>query len=406
MTDMEITNELLAAYAEGNVSQKEREAVRQYLAENPDKMASVLIAMECCDGSQENNQKNCNITSKEYGQDVYIQNLGAMLDNIESGNTSISSINHNLSILPMQAMAAKNIIDNHCAVRCEGVAIRHFGIEVTDEELMKESEQSGWLQPEGTALHNIGRLSGTRGLSVRHRYHCTIEDIQESLKKNDVVIAVVDGNELVGDYKIEQKRDMEIGLNPNHAVVVRSVYGKTVTIKDFATPFQKDLYSLSQFLDAWEDSQNYLIVISNRKEYIPHPINLNDVEVEGELIELREAIAENAHEVWAESRREEGWTYGPVRNDEKKQHPDMLPYNRLPESEKEYDRLMAMNTIKLVKKLGWELRKINAKSTSQNTSKEIIPSPYHCNVCHNVVYKHDVFCSKCGKKLDYYDFKD
>lgn len=44
-------------------------------------------------------------------------------------------------------------------------------------------------------------------------------------------------------------------------------------------------------------------------------------------------------------------------DDIKKQHPDMLPYNRLPESEKEYDRLMAMNTIKLVKKLGWKFMK-------------------------------------------------
>ena len=61
-------------------------------------------------------------------------------------------------------------------------------------------------------------------------------------------------------------------------------------------------------------------LISNNKEYIPHPINLNDVDVEDELLELREAIAENAHEVWAETRRNEGWTYGPVRNDAKKQN--------------------------------------------------------------------------------------
>ena len=74
-------------------------------------------------------------------------------------------------------------------------------------------------------------------------------------------------------------------------------------------------------------------------------------------MELREAIAENAHDVWASARIKEGWTYGQVRNDEKKQHPDLIPYSALPDSEKEYDRLMAMDTIKLVKKLGFDIVK-------------------------------------------------
>ena len=53
----------------------------------------------------------------------------------------------------------------------------------------------------------------------------------------------------------------------------------------------------------------------------------------------------------------EGWTYGPVRDDKLKKHPDLVPYSELPEGEKEYDRATAMNTIKLVLKLGFELHK-------------------------------------------------
>ena len=110
-------------------------------------------------------------------------------------------------------------------------------------------------------------------------------------------------------------------------------------------------------MNAWDDSYNYLVSISNQNNYEPHPLDLDDVPIEPEFLELREAIAENAHEVWARQRKDEGWTFGPVRDDEKKRHPDMLPYDLLPESEKEYDRQMALNTIKLVKKLGWELKK-------------------------------------------------
>ena len=30
---------------------------------------------------------------------------------------------------------------------------------------------------------------------------------------------------------------------------------------------------------------------------------------------------------------------------------------------------------------------------------------YRCNDCGNVIYRHEVFCSKCGKLLDKYDFE-
>ena len=151
--------------------------------------------------------------------------------------------------------------------------------------------------------------------------------------------------------------DIIDGKTPNHVVIVESINKNTITITDSATPQQHDVYPLSQFLDAWDDSSRYLIIISDGEEYEPHPIDLSDVEISDDLIELREAIAENAHEVWAYNRKQEGWTYGPVRDDAKKLHPDMIAYNKLPESEKLYDREMAMNTIKLLKKLGWKLTK-------------------------------------------------
>ena len=85
--------------------------------------------------------------------------------------------------------------------------------------------------------------------------------------------------------------------------------------------------------------------------------------MDGDLEELQEAIAENAHDVWAEARIKEGWTYGKERDDAKKQNPDIIPYTALPDSEKEYDRIMAFNTIKLVKKLGFDIVKRNDRGT-------------------------------------------
>ena len=93
--------------------------------------------------------------------------------------------------------------------------------------------------------------------------------------------------------------------------------------------------------------------------YTPNPIDTTDVELSEELLQLVELLAENTHDVWAKGRMDEGWTFGPVRNDELKQHPCLIPYNELPESEKEYDRNTSMETLKAIQKLGWIIEKNN-----------------------------------------------
>ena len=93
--------------------------------------------------------------------------------------------------------------------------------------------------------------------------------------------------------------------------------------------------------------------------YTPNPIDTTDVVLSEELLQLVELLAENTHEVWSKGRLDEGWTYGPVRNDELKQHPCLIPYSELPESEKEYDRNTSMETLKAIQKLGWKIEKNN-----------------------------------------------
>ncbi len=76
-----------------------------------------------------------------------------------------------------------------------------------------------------------------------------------------------------------------------------------------------------------------------------------------ELLELSELIAKNVHEVWAQGRMAEGWTYGPVRDDARRETPCMVPYEELPESEKEYDRNTALETLRLIVSLGYDIVK-------------------------------------------------
>ena len=87
--------------------------------------------------------------------------------------------------------------------------------------------------------------------------------------------------------------------------------------------------------------------------YKPKPIDLSDVILDSSLESLVEALAENVHDTWAKGRMDDGWTYGPVRDDSKKYHPCLVPYNELPESEKEYDRNTAISTLKFIVKKGY-----------------------------------------------------
>ena len=252
---------------------------------------------------------------------------------------------------PMLRMAAETK-DNLCDFLCELYILQQRGMAYDTEELLAAARANKWVQPSGTPLHAIGQLLASQGLMVTRQYEATILDIKNAIDAKNEIIAVVDSDKLY-----PERPDVEDA--PNHAVVVLSVDEEQNLISLFEPEECATMeFALADFLKAWHESRNYLVrVLRSVDDYEPHPLNLEEVPLTDDLQELQEAIAENAHEVWAAARKAEGWTYGLVRNDALKHHPDLIPYSALPDSEKEYDRLMAFNTIKLVKKLGWKIVK-------------------------------------------------
>ena len=107
-----------------------------------------------------------------------------------------------------------------------------------------------------------------------------------------------------------------------------------------------------------EDVEKIKRILNERKkDYVPQPIDTSDIRLPEELNVLIEQMAKNVHEVWAQSRISQGWSYGSERNDELKQHPCLVPYEELPEVEKAYDRDTALGTLKLISKLGFKIEK-------------------------------------------------
>ena len=91
--------------------------------------------------------------------------------------------------------------------------------------------------------------------------------------------------------------------------------------------------------------------------YKPETIDTSKIELNADLKELVERLAQNNHDHWAQKRLDEGWRYGVARNDDAKEHPDLVPYRNLPDSEKEYDRKTVLEALKAIVALGFDLKK-------------------------------------------------
>ena len=304
----ELSDELLAAYLDGNVSEAE--------------VMQVLGAL---------------------GADSELQEVLDIALGVD--------LQQNFDILPMMSMAAESG-NNICSVLCEAFVLHHRAIPFEERNLLCLAQDNHWLTPNGSPLHAVGQLLAHYGLMVTRKYDANIQDIEDAFASDNDVIVAVDSDKLY-----EGRDDLDDATN--HAVVITGIDATegSVTIFDPQENSEMSL-SVAIFEQAWKMSHCYMVrVLKTIEDYEPQPINLDAIQLTDDLIELREAIAENAHEVWAAARKKEGWTYGKERDDANKKHPDLIPYSSLPESEKEYDRLMAFDTIRLVKKLGFEIVK-------------------------------------------------
>jgi hypothetical protein len=92
--------------------------------------------------------------------------------------------------------------------------------------------------------------------------------------------------------------------------------------------------------------------------YKPQPIDTSNVHLSEDILELTELIARSVHDHWSLKRFSEGWTYGEKRDDLRKKHPSLISYEELAESEKEYDRTTALQTLMTIVAMGYKIEKV------------------------------------------------
>lgn len=253
-------------------------------------------------------------------------------------------------IIPMMALAAESE-ENLCSFDCETFILTHLNYDIDHWTLLETAKGNKWLREQGTPLHHVGRLLELKGLLVERKYDASLADLRQALEERKFVIAVIDPSALN-----DNTTDITDTTAAYHAIYITNVDDDgEVTYLNIDTCLEEPI-DKETFLKAWKGSGFYMVAATDDEGgYNPQPIDVGDIDLTEELEDLTEAIAENAHDIWARARMDEGWTYGLVRDDAQKKHPDLVPYSRLPESEKEYDRLMAMNTLRLVRRLGFDI---------------------------------------------------
>lgn len=296
--------------------------------------------------------------------------------------------------IPIKSMAADDG-KNLCDFQCESYILKKKGKETKESMLSERARQNYWLRGEGTPLYNIGKLMESEGLLVNRCPGATMTQLMEALKDH-AVIAVVNGD-MLSDKPIDIfDEDFSMENDPNHAVVVLKIDKDKDKIALYNPAVGDELqeYSLNDFENAWTESNNYMVMVREKRfpqEYNPQPIDISNVQLDDDLLDLTETIAQDVHDIWAVRRFAEGYSYGPERDDSKMQHPDLVPYADLSESEKDYDREMSIHAIKLVKRLGYRILNIN--------------SMYRCPDCGEVLEMSNNFCPNCGRVLGWEDFR-
>lgn len=152
-------------------------------------------------------------------------------------------------ILQMAAEGGRNL----CEIQCEVYVLRQRGKQVDEEELLKVAKENHWIKRAGMPLQYMGNLMEYMGLEVSRRYEANIKDVKDALEKVCNVIVAVDCDKLYPERPDEEDAT-------NHAIVITAINSKDemATIYDPENICEIEV-SLSLLESAWYESQHYMV---------------------------------------------------------------------------------------------------------------------------------------------------
>lgn len=154
-----------------------------------------------------------------------------------------------------------------CAIKSQQIILESHDINVSEQDLVEESIDKGWYVPGqgGTMPEDVGNLLEEHGMTVNHFENATIDDIASELAKGHQVIVGVDSGELWQPGHFETFEDFFKLGGADHALIVSGIQVNPLTsereviLTDPGTGEVAHTYTIDQFEDAWDDSDNFMI---------------------------------------------------------------------------------------------------------------------------------------------------
>lgn len=248
-----ISDELLAAYLDGNTSPIENLFVESSLSNDAGLLEASDILSDMTMFSQID---NFNDVFSDFGlSDIFSQPIS-----IET-NTYNEVMDANGMVPDIQQQ-----YPDSCAIKSQQIILNEFGIDVNEDQLVQFSYEQGWYNADGTgtAAGDVGNLLETANIPVTRQEDANVFNLVSELSQGHKVIVGVDSEELWGNKFMAWLKDFFMGDTPDHALVVAGIdtsdpNNVMVIVDDPGSGEYHKAYPLDQFMDAWSDAQCYMV---------------------------------------------------------------------------------------------------------------------------------------------------
>lgn len=241
----DISDELLAAYLDGNTSSSENLLIESILGNDSNFLETSEILSDMQSFSDVNNMEfNC----------IFPDTLNiANLADINMDNSEITP-------------DIQQQYPDSCAIKSQQIILNEFGIDVNEDQLVQFSYEQGWYHNDGTgtSFEDVGNLLETADIPVTRQADANVFNLVSELSQGHKVIVGVDSGELWGDKITAWLKDFFMGDTPDHALVVAGIDTSDpdnimVIVDDPGSGDYHKAYPLDQFMDAWSDAQCYMV---------------------------------------------------------------------------------------------------------------------------------------------------
>ncbi len=277
--DLPVSEEMIGAYIEGNLSENDSRCVEIAMSEYDDcDFLSELISIAPMDIDFLHNEEIENVTEQINDIMFEIEEIGDINLNENVGGC-LYEAQKQFGLEPINVEFDPNTYQweaDTCAIRSQEIVLRSFGKFVSQEELITQAENNGWYSKGfGTSIENVGNLLDLHGVPNHRIADANIFNLVDELGHGHKVIVAVDVNELYGNSFWQSIKEFTIGQTPNHAMLVSGINtadpnNPTVILTDPGTG--KTLFECpyNKFLSAWDDSKCFMVATNN-----PAPLEYN-----------------------------------------------------------------------------------------------------------------------------------